>query len=157
MEPATSESASNQLSSVRNYVGGFSRQKRRELQNQFETGLQWLEQEPPDFDQALRLFARCMKSDPMGAVYTYEFLQTLEAGYQKGLYCHGWRQRRGDVAGPHRGARAVWRKQGRGGGAAAHVMSTPRTGRRAPARIRTLVVQLLADPCAESGLGVQGS
>lgn len=94
MEPATSESASNQLSSVRNYVGGFSRQKRRELQNQFETGLQWLEQEPPDFDQALRLFASCMKSDPLGAVYTYEFLQTLEAGYQKGLYRHGWRQRR---------------------------------------------------------------
>jgi len=94
LEPATNESASNQLSSVRNYVGGFSRQKRRELQNQFETGLRWLEQETPDFDQALKLFASCMRSDPMGAVYTYEFLKTLEAGYQKGMYCHGWRQRR---------------------------------------------------------------
>ena len=94
MEPATGKSASNQLSSARNYAGGFSRQKRRELQNQFETGLQWLEQEPPDYDHALKLFASCMKADPMGAVYTYEFLQTLEAGYQKGLYCHSWRQRR---------------------------------------------------------------
>ena len=94
MEPPTSESASNQFSGVEKYAGGFSRQKRRELQNQFENGLQWLEQNPPAYDNALRIFASCMKTDPMGAVYTYEFLQTLESGYDKGLYRHKWRQRR---------------------------------------------------------------
>ena len=94
MEPATSESASHQLSGVEKYAAGFSRQQRRELQNQFETGLQWLEQDPPAYDQALKIFAHCMKTDPMAAVYTYEFLQTLDAGYEQGRYRHGWRQRR---------------------------------------------------------------
>ena len=94
MEPATPESASNQLSDVRKYAGGFSRQQRRELQNEFEAGLHWLEQQPPEYDRALRVFAKCMQADPMGAVYTFEFLQTLEQGYEQGLYKHGWRQRR---------------------------------------------------------------
>ncbi|MEE2675832.1 MAG: hypothetical protein VX876_02590 [Planctomycetota bacterium] len=94
MEPPLYESASHQLSGVEKYAGGFSRQKRRELQHQFENGLQWLEQQPPAYDNALRAFASCMKTDPLGAVYTYEFLQTLEAGYEKGFYHHRWRQRR---------------------------------------------------------------
>ncbi|MBH56850.1 MAG: hypothetical protein CMJ82_06655 [Planctomycetaceae bacterium] len=94
MEPVTPESASHQLSGVEKYAAGFSRQQRRELQNQFETGLQWLEQNPPAYEQALKCFAHCMKTDPMAAVYTYEFLQTLDTGYEKGHYRHGWRQRR---------------------------------------------------------------
>lgn len=94
MEPVTPESASNQQSDVEKYARGFSRQQRRELQNQFETGLQWLEQEPPAYDRALGIFAQCMQADPMGAVYTFEFLQALEQGYELGLYKHGWRQRR---------------------------------------------------------------
>ena len=94
MEPVTPESASNQQSDVEKYARGFSRQQRSELQNQFETGLQWLEQEPPAYDRALAIFAQCMQADPMGAVYTFEFLQALEQGYELGLYKHGWRQRR---------------------------------------------------------------
>ena len=94
MEPATPEFASHQLSGVEKYATGFSRQQRRELQNQFETGLLWLEQKPPAYDKALKVFAHCMKTDPIAAVYTYEFLQTLDAGYKQGLYRHGWRQRR---------------------------------------------------------------
>lgn len=38
-----------------------------------------------------------MKADPMGAVYTFEFLQTLEEGHRQGHYRHGWRQRRRNV------------------------------------------------------------
>ncbi|MEC7565515.1 MAG: hypothetical protein VX738_07510 [Planctomycetota bacterium] len=94
MEPAPSDSASHLQFSNSNIAAGLPRAQRQELQHLFEQALIWLEHDPPNYQQALTGLALCMKADPVAAVYTFQFLQTIDAAAEAGHLKFNWFQQR---------------------------------------------------------------
>ena len=94
MEPAPSDSASHLQFSNPNIAAGLPRAQRQELQHLFEQALIWLEHSPPNYQQALAGLALCMKADPLAAVYTFQFLQTIDDAVVAGDLRFNWFQRR---------------------------------------------------------------
>ena len=94
MEPAPTKSARHPLTNQADYQAGLSRSERQTLQHLFEKALEWLQHSPPNYQQTLAGLAQCMKSDPLAAVYCYEYLQTIEVAIAANHLRFNWFERR---------------------------------------------------------------